>query len=364
MGLFDRITNRQELLDEIAELRRTVRKLKRETQVQGGMRSIAGLEEKVIQLDEKDNIEYLNSGIANALGIERDTVIGKPLKEIDVFEWGPGLFQSMLSDARSQSMPVSVERKYFDEKQDKEVHLRVRVSVDDNKPQILIQDLTDLRNLEQMFARFVSPVVIQKMRTLNRDFFKAERKMMTVLFADLRGFTSVSEKLDPEVVRDTINEYLATMINIIDRNEATVDKVVGDEVMALFGAPIPDEAHALSSLKVAIEMQKAQDELCAKWSQRGKETLKLGIGISTGEMMVGNIGSDKRMQYTVLGHFVNLGHRLCEAAKPGQILISQGTFDELVKRSAEIKDKIRFNVVGTIRAKGISQPVEVVEVVP
>ncbi|MCU0723925.1 MAG: hypothetical protein MUC63_09990, partial [Planctomycetes bacterium] len=301
MGIFDRITNRQELLDEIAELRRTVRKLKRDTAVQGGMRSIAGLEEKVIQLDEKDCIEYLNSGIANALGIERDQVIGKPLKEIDVFEWGPGLFQSLLSDARGQGLPVSVERKYFDEKLDKEVHLRVRVSVDDNKPQILIQDLTDLRNLEQMFARFVSPVVIQKMRTLNRDFFKAERKVMTVLFADLRGFTSVSEKLDPELVRDTINEYLATMINVIDRNEATVDKVVGDEVMALFGAPIPDEAHSLSALKVASEMMKAQDELCAKWTQRGREVLKMGIGINTGEMMVGNIGSDKRMQYTVLG---------------------------------------------------------------
>jgi adenylate cyclase len=188
--------------------------------------------------------------------------------------------------------------------------------------------------------------------------------MMTVLFADLRGFTSVSERMEPEQVRDTINEYLATMINVIDRNEATVDKVVGDEVMALFGAPIPDENHAWSALAVAVEMQKAQQELVDKWIKRGREPLQMGIGVNTGEMMVGNIGSDKRMQYTVLGHHVNLGHRLCEAAKPGQILISQRTFDAILKNSSEVKNQMRFNIVGCIRAKGISQPVEVIEVIP
>jgi len=365
MGLFDRITNRKEILEEVAELRRTIRRLKRESSQQaGGMRSIAGLEEKVIQLDENDKIEYINSALANSLGIDRNHVGGSHIKEIDIFEWGPGLFQSLIIDARDQSLPVSVERTYFDEKQDKEVHLRIRVTVDDGKPQILIQDMTDLRNLEQMFARFVSPAVIQKMRALKRDFFKAERKNMTVLFADLRGFTSSSEKMEPETVRDTINEYLATMINIIDRHEATLDKVVGDEVMALFGAPIPDENHALSALKVALEMQRFQQDLIAKWEKRGHEPLKLGIGINTGEMVVGNIGSDKRMQYTVLGHHVNLAARLVDAAKGGQILISQTTFDSILKQSAEIKGQMRFNVVGCIRAKGISKPVEVIEVMP
>ncbi|MHC4778778.1 MAG: adenylate/guanylate cyclase domain-containing protein [Planctomycetota bacterium] len=365
MGLFDRITNRKEILEEVAELRRTIRRLKRESAQQaGGMRSIAGLEEKVIQLDDNDNIEYINSALANSLGINRNEVVTRHVKEIDIFEWGPGLFQSMIVDARDQKLPVSVERTYFDAKQDKEVHIRIRVTVDDGKPQILIQDLTDLRNLEQMFARFVSPAVIQKMRGLKRDFFKAERKNMTVLFADLRGFTSVSEGMEPEMVRDTINEYLATMINIIDRHEATLDKVVGDEVMALFGAPIPDEDHAISALKVAIDFQRAQEELIEKWRRRGSESLKLGVGINTGEMMVGNIGSDKRMQYTVLGHHVNLGHRLVEAAKPGQILISQNTFDSILSKSEDIKGQMRFNVVGCIRAKGISKPVEVIEVVP
>ncbi len=365
MGLFDRITNRKDLLEEVAELRRTIRRLKREgTQASGGMRSIAGLEEKVIQLDENDKIEYINSALANALGIDRENVVGSSVKEIDVFEWGPGLFLTMIADAREGNVPVTVERTYFDKKQDKEVHLRIRVTVGDGKPQILIQDLTDLRNLEQMFQRFVSPAVIQKMQALKQDFFKAERKTMTVLFADLRGFTSVSETMQPEEVRDTINEYLATMINIIDKHEATLDKVVGDEVMALFGAPIPDERHALSALEVAVEMQRAQESLIDRWQGRKREPLKLGIGINTGEMMVGNIGSDKRMQYTVLGHHVNLGHRLVEAAKGGQILIAQSTFDAVTSLSKEIKGKMRFNVVGCIRAKGISKPVEVIEVIP
>ena len=136
MGLFDRITNRKEILEEVAELRRTIRRLKRDSAQQaGGMRSIAGLEEKVIQLDEKDNIEYINSALANSLGINRTEVVGSHVREIDIFEWGHGLFQNTILDAREQKLPVSVERTYFDEKQDKEVHLRIRVTVDDQKPQ-------------------------------------------------------------------------------------------------------------------------------------------------------------------------------------------------------------------------------------
>ena len=362
MGIFDRITNKKDLLDEIAELRRMVRKLRNDATGRGAMRSIAGLEEKVIQLDEQGKIEYVNSTLAKALKIEREKLLGQPLEALDTFHWGPGILREMVAEARKNDHPVVRERSYADKETEKDIHLRIRVTVEDNRPQILIEDLTDLRNIEQSFRRFVSPAVIAKMQELKRDYFRAERKAMTVLFADLRGFTSVSEKLEPEAVRDMINEYLGTAIGLIDRHEATLDKVVGDEVMALFGAPIPNDDHALSALRVALEMQQAHKKLVEKWAGQGKPALHLGIGLNTGEMMVGNIGTDSRMQYTVLGHHVNLAHRLVEAAEPGQILISQHTFDAILGRAAQIRNEMRFDVVGRVKAKGISEPVEVIAV--
>ena len=156
------------------------------------------------------------------------------------------------------------------------------------------------------FERYVSPTVVEKMQDSTEDFFKTERSVISVLFADLRGFTSMSSNLAPEEVKNTINEYLTAMINVIDQNEATVDKIVGDEVMALFGAPIFYEDHALRALKVAMEMQKAHQGLLHKWKSENRPAPPVGIGINTGEMVVGNIGSEKRMDYTVLGHHVNL----------------------------------------------------------
>ncbi len=365
MGLLDRLTNKRELLDELAELRRQVRVLKKEgTGQQGALRSIAGLEEKVIQLNESDRIEYLNSALAKALGIPRENLVGQHLSAVDQFPWGPGMLRELLTEARGNGRPVSRERTWFDPSQGKDVCYRVKVNVENAKPQILIEDLTDLRDLEQTFQRFVAPAVIAKMKELKRDYFKAERKAMTVLFGDLRGFTSTSEKMQPEAVRDIINEYLGLMIDLIEKHEATLDKVVGDEVMAIFGAPIPNDNHALDSLRVAIEMQRGHKKLTEKWAAEGRPAPQLGIGINTGEMMVGTIGTDRRMQYTVLGHHVNLAHRLCEAAEPGQILISQHTFDAILGRSQDIKKEMKFEVVGRIKAKGISQPVEVIQVIP
>ena len=363
MGILDKITKKKELLEEITELRRQVRKMRADAATnKGAMRSIAGLEEKVIQLDEDNVIEYVNSTLAKAFGVNRDAILGQPLSELDNFQWGPGMLGEAVAEARQAGRAVVRETQYDDPEENKEVHLRIKVTVDNNRPQILIEDVSDIRNIQQTFRRFVSPAVIQKMAELKRDYFKAERKEMTVLFADLRGFTSASEGIEPELVRRLINEHLSVHIDIIDRHEATLDKVVGDEVMALFGAPIPNVDHAAAALRVAIEMQKQQQNLCTKWAEQGMPPLQLGIGINTGEMMVGNIGSEQRIQYTVLGHHVNLAHRLVDAAEPGQILISQGTFDAIIGRHVELKDEMNFNVVGRIKAKGISAPVEVIQV--
>ncbi|MBI4575198.1 MAG: hypothetical protein HY722_02930 [Planctomycetes bacterium] len=353
-------------MDEITSLRQELRRVKKANPQTGAMRSIAGLEEKVIQLDQENRIEYLNSALVATLGVSRDDLIGKDLRAIDRFEWGPGLLAKLVEDSRERKAPVEALREHHDKQRDETLHLKIRVDAQQGKPQILIEDVTELRNLEEMFGAYVSPAVLEKMKASRRDFFKAERARMTVVFADLRGFTAMSENMEPEEVRRTLNEYLETMTEIILVHEGTVDKYVGDEIMALFGRPIPMEDHAYKAVLVALEMQEAQRRLVERWTHEGRASVHMGMGINTGEMIIGNIGSKRKMNYTVLGHHVNLAARLCSNARAGQILISQGTFDELMghTESAAIKERIGFDIIDRIEAKGISHPVEVFNVAP
>ena len=204
------------------------------------------------------------------------------------------------------------------------------------------------------------------MQNSTEDFFRTDRMVISVLFADLRGFTSICSELPPDEVKNTINEFLTAMIQIIDQFEATVDKILGDEVIAVFGAPIFYKDHAYRAIKVAIEMQKAHQRLLQKWKSEMRPAPPVGIGINTGEMVVGNIGSNTRMDYTVLGHHVNLTSRLCDAAKGGEILVSMNTTAELSRYAKsypeEMKEKINFQKAGTIQVKGITDPVAIVRV--
>ncbi|MBI4617000.1 MAG: adenylate/guanylate cyclase domain-containing protein [Planctomycetes bacterium] len=333
------------------------------------MRSIVGLQEKVIQLDEKDHILYINSALAKELALPRAAVRGLPVVEIDRFRWGPGLLSSLVAQARKlpEGREAVREVAWHDPEKDQDVHYRVKGTIEGGKSQILIEDITSLRNIEKVFARFVSPPIIEKMKEMGKDFFRAERYEMTVLFADLRGFTTFSERLQPEEVRGMLNEYLTGMIEIIFRHGATLDKVVGDEVMAIFGAPLYYEDHALRALSVAIEMQAAHATLAQKWAAQGREALGLGIGFNTGEMVVGNVGSERAMNYTVIGHHVNLASRLCSQAKAGEILMGQTTFerikDALTVKGAHLGFRVKFRKTGQVQMKGLSAATDVIQAV-
>ena len=357
--------SREDLVKEISNLRRQVSTMQSQAQV-GQMRSIVGLDEKVIQLDENDKIEYCNQALAKMMGLSRDKLLGKHITEVDEFKWGKGVYQHLLKSARETGDETVEEKNYFDDEKEKYFYVNVKCSITGGKAQFLIEDLTDKKMLEKTFKRYVSPEVIEKMLEIQneKDFFKAERYELSVLFADLRGFSTWSEQNTPDKVRDTINEYLSAMTDVVTRNNATLDKFVGDEVMALFGAPLLYPDHAVRALKVAIEMQEAHQQTMANWRSKGFEGLALGIGINTGEMMVGNIGSAMRMDYTVLGHHVNLGNRLCSLAQPHQILLGERTFN-LIQDAAkagqlDIKRNIKFKKFGKTNAKGIKTPVEVI----
>lgn len=189
--------------------------------------------------------------------------------------------------------------------------------------------------LRRVLGRSVDPNIMEKLlANPNVDFLKGERSVLTVLYADIRRSTNLAERITPEQLVGFINHYLGQMTEVILSNEGTLDKFVGDEVMALFGAPFPQEDHALRAVRVGLAMQVAHQTVMDIWQARDIETAPIGIGIATGEMIVGEMGCPQRTDYTVIGRAANLGARICSVAKGGQVLISQATYD-LVKESVE-----------------------------
>ncbi|MBF0530432.1 MAG: adenylate/guanylate cyclase domain-containing protein, partial [Deltaproteobacteria bacterium] len=161
------------------------------------------------------------------------------------------------------------------------------------------------------------------------DFFKTEKTELTVLFVDLRGFTSISSKLSAEQVKEFINIFMGVMIPVAHLWRGTVDKTVGDEIMILFGAPLRYDDHADQAVKTALELMHRHHEVSLQWQSKGLPVLEMGIGVNTGEMVVGNIGCPERVDYTVLGHHVNLAARICSQALGSEILISEFTRSRL-----------------------------------
>ncbi len=214
------------------------------------------------------------------------------------------------------------------------------------------------RHVKQLFGRYVSPAVIdQLMSNPALARLGGERREMTVLFSDIRGFTTASERGTPEAIVAQLNEYFGAMVDVLFRHQGTLDKFVGDMVMGLFGAPLPDAQHADHAVAAALEMSVELDRLNAAWQAQGRPVLDIGIGINSGEMIAGNIGSSAIMSYTVIGDAVNLGSRLESLNKDygTRILISQATKDRLTR-------PVTTRLVGEVTVKGRKQPVVVYEV--
>jgi adenylate cyclase len=207
------------------------------------------------------------------------------------------------------------------------------------------------RRLRQVLGRSVDPRVMERLLTNpDVDFLKGERAVLTVLYADLRGSTSLAEHTEPELLVGFINDYLGHMTDVILSHEGTLDKFVGDEVMALFGAPFPLTDHALRAVQVGLDMQKAHHRVMAAWQARGLKPAPIGVGIATGELTVGEIGCSQRTDYTVIGRAANLGSRICSVAGAGEVLVSQATYDL-------IQDQVAATPVTGLRLKGVDQEV-------
>jgi len=212
--------------------------------------------------------------------------------------------------------------------------------------------------IKQAFSHYLSKEVINElMNDPSRLTLGGARRMLTVFFSDVRGFTTFSESHQPEEVVAMLNEILTEQVKVVFKYHGTLDKFVGDELMAFWGAPgeLHRNDHALVAVRAAVEIQEKIIALQAKWLQEKKDPLKIGIGINTGDMVVGNMGSAERMDYTVIGDNVNLGARLCSAAGPGEIIISEATYEP-------VKDHIDAEKLEPIMVKGKAKPISIFKV--
>ena len=215
------------------------------------------------------------------------------------------------------------------------------------------------RTVKKLFGRYVSrDVFTQLMANPDLAELGGARREMTVLFSDIRGFTSVTEKGDPEALVAQLNEYFSRMVEIVFTHHGTIDKFVGDMVMALFGAPVDDTEHADHAVTTAVHMVAELGRLNQRWVADGKQPLDIGIGVNSGPMIAGNIGSSSIMSYTVIGDNVNLGARLESLNKDYQtrIIISDAT-------RTRLKGTYELRPLGDVVVKGKTVPVAIFQVI-
>ncbi len=212
------------------------------------------------------------------------------------------------------------------------------------------------RMLAQLFGQYVPPELVDEMAKNPKAYsLEGSSRRMTVLFSDVRGFTTISEGLDPQQLTQLMNEFLTPMTHIIHHNRGTIDKYMGDAIMAFWGAPVTDEQHARHALLAALEMVAKLESLQGHFKSRGWPPIHIGVGINTGDMVVGNMGSEFRLAYTVMGDAVNLGSRLESLTKQYgvQIIVSEFTRDA-------VKD-FAYRELDWVRVKGKDVPVKIYE---
>jgi adenylate cyclase len=179
---------------------------------------------------------------------------------------------------------------------------------------------------------------------------------VAVLFSDIRGFTALSEDMRPDDVARLLSEYFSVMVEVVFRHNGTLDKFIGDAIMAQWGAPIAGTDDAGSAMAAALEMMRELDTLNAKWRAQGRPALQIGVGLNYGESFAGYIGSERRLEYTVIGDAVNTASRLCAAAEGGEILLS-GEMRAALSAPPPMVER------GTMELRGKSQPIPVYSVV-
>lgn len=216
------------------------------------------------------------------------------------------------------------------------------------------------QKLRGAFQQYVSPSIVEEI-TQHPEKLKlgGDKKTLTVFFSDIRGFTTLSEKLTPEELVAFLNDYLSQMTDLVLENKGLVDKYIGDAIMAFWGAPIEDKDHAIDACKTAIAMKKKMKVIADDFKKKGRPEIKIGMGINSGDMVVGNMGSNKRFDYTVIGDNVNLASRLEGLTKQYHVgvLISEST-QKLIEGKG-----FATRALDMVAVKGKTKPIKLYELI-
>jgi adenylate cyclase len=219
-----------------------------------------------------------------------------------------------------------------------------------------VREQRERRRLSQFF----SPEVLREViRHHHEGSLGSSRRLVTVLFADIRGFTALSEMLQPEEVAAMLREYLTEMTEVIFKHRGTVDKYIGDCVMALYNVPFEDPDHARNALETALELQERTLQVSARWEKRLGAPIRSGIGINTGEAVVGTMGSRQRLEYTAIGDTINLGSRLESLTKEYGVAIIMSEFTQ-----QRLGGRVLTRELGQVTVRGKTQPVKIFGVLP
>ena len=314
----------------------------------------------VITADVKEQITLCNRAAKNILGDGVAEIVGRRLD--DVLPITTGIIRTQLTTVRETDKSVmGLEITHFMPERGS-VDWRLNISPLKDADQttqgvaIVLDDMTERKKLEaqhRLLERMVSPAVLDQ---INPDSLQigGQQRDITVLFADIRGFTSFSEINSPEQLVSVLNRYLAAGVDAVLAQEGTVDKFLGDAVMAWFNAPLPQPDHTLRAVRAALTLRSAVEKLHAELPPEAH--LSFGVGIHYGEAVLGWIGTEKRLEYTAIGDSVNTAKRIQENAARNQILISKEAYER-------VKEVVQANPYAILHVKGRSGTVDVYEVV-
>ncbi len=309
----------------------------------------------IIMINALGEIEFVNHSAKKIFAIEQEDVINNHY--FMVFQNNPNLIELIESSELKNEIIYEDNFKTLDMNENPhEINLTLSpVYNEDNDRSGVVfsfEDLSGINKIKSTFKKYVSENIVDELLE-NENLLElgGAQNEVCVLFSDIRGFTALSEKMKPSEVVYLLNTYFEAMIDVVFTHNGTLDKIIGDELMVLYGVPIKNKNDSQSAVTSALYMFKALEKFNKQMQKENLPKLEIGIGINFGKVVSGNIGSERQMNYTVIGDAVNLASRLCSHAKSGEIVISKSVYERLESNKG-------FKTQAPIMVKGKSQEIE------
>jgi len=337
---------------------------------------LRSLSDGVISTDKEGKIIAVNESAKELLGLDGNVRLeGEQISNVieieDKEKSGNNKFAQWFNKAIG-GKDVRARQQYYPDQtllskgneQQRSVNLSVNTIADAADPSkvrgalVVMEDISDEKRLKSTMYRYMTQELAEELLKLDDAKLGGDRKDVSILFSDIRGYTALTESLEAEEVVGMLNEYFESMVDAIFKNKGTLDKYIGDAIMAVFGSPLPLKDHAWRAVQTSLEMRHRLAEFNARRTANNKVPIRIGIGINSDSVISGNIGSSKRMEFTAIGDGVNLGSRLESASKQYgcDIIISEYTYKPCAAQvCARELDKIRV--------KGKTQPVSIYELI-